>query len=218
MSVHKSMLTSTIYAKKCVVNLLVLSPLAMRRRSALLKDTLLFEPFHFILLNSCTLLCTGSSNTGLVSVVLDISAKVVVPPPETGREARSESGMVEVVVVSTSPEGDKVSKRPREVVARMSVDCLPKTKSDPNVDGEDVKVIPEYSVQEWSRDRSLRKDQNFKRMGIFGGDTNRSRELVVKLVNVLVQWTKVQSPVSPVVESVLKDKEEGDLRSHETDR
>lgn len=49
-------------------------------------------------------------------------------------------------------------------------------------------------------------------------DTNRSRELVVKLVNVLVQWTKMQSPVSPVVESVLKDKEEGDLRSHETDR
>lgn len=49
-------------------------------------------------------------------------------------------------------------------------------------------------------------------------DTNRSRELVVELVNVLVQWTKVQSPVSPVVESVLKDKKEGDLRSHETDR
>lgn len=73
------------------------------------------------------------------------------------------------MVVSTSPEGDKVSKRPREVVARMSVDCLPKTKSDPNVDGEDVKVIPEYSVQEWSGDRSLRKDQNFKRMGIFRG-------------------------------------------------
>lgn len=72
-------------------------------------------------------------------------------------------------MVSTSPEGDKVSERPREIVARMSVDCLPKTKSDPNVDGEDVKVIPEYSVQEWSRDRSLRKDQNFKRMGIFGG-------------------------------------------------
>lgn len=140
------------------------------------------------------------------------------------------------MVVGTGPEGEEVSERPREVVARMSVDCLPKTKSDPNVDGEDVKVIPEYSVQEWSRDRSLREDQNFKRMGIFGGlynikrrtqemkkmrvthDTNRSRELVVELVNVLVQRTIVQSPVSPVMESVLKDEEEGDLRSHETDR
>lgn len=144
--------------------------------------------------------------------------------------------MVEIVVVGTGPEGEEVSKRPREVVARMSVDCLPKTKSDPNVDGEDVKVIPEYSVQEWSRDRSLREDQNFKRMGIFGGlydikrrtqemkkmrvthDTNRSRELVVELVNVLVQRTIVQSPVSPVMESVFKDEEEGDLSSHETDR
>lgn len=140
------------------------------------------------------------------------------------------------MVVGTGPEGEEVSKRPREVVARMSVDCLPKTKSDPNVDGEDVKVIPEYSVQEWSRDRSLREDQNFKRMGIFGGlydikrrtqemkkmrvthDTNRSRELVVELVNVLVQRTIVQSPVSPVMESVFKDEEEGDLSSHETDR
>lgn len=139
-------------------------------------------------------------------------------------------------MVGTGPEGEEVSKRPREVVARMSVDCLPKTKSDPNVDGEDVKVIPEYSVQEWSRDRSLREDQNFKRMGIFGGlydikrrtqemkkmrvthDTNRSRELVVELVNVLVQRTIVQSPVSPVMESVFKDEEEGDLSSHETDR
>lgn len=140
------------------------------------------------------------------------------------------------MVVGTGPEGEEVSERPREVVARMSVDCLPETKSDPNVDGEDVKVIPEYSVQEWSRDRSLREDQNFKRMGIFGGlydikrrtqemkkmrvthDTNRSRELVVELVNVLVQRTIVQSPVSPVMESVFKDEEEGDLRSHETDR
>lgn len=140
------------------------------------------------------------------------------------------------MVVGTGPEGEEVSKRPREVVARMSVDCLPKTKSDPNVDGEDVKVIPEYSVQEWSRDRSLREDQNFKRMGIFGGlydikrrtqemkkmrvthDTNRSRELVVELVNVLVQRTIVQSPVSPVMESVFKDEEKGDLRSHKTDR
>lgn len=77
--------------------------------------------------------------------------------------------MVEVVVVGTGPEGDKVSKRPRKVVARMGVNCLPKTESDPNVDGEDVKVIPEYSVQERSRDRSLREDQNFKRMSILGG-------------------------------------------------
>lgn len=122
------------------------------------------------------------------------------------------------MVVGTGPEGEEVSERPREVVARMSVDCLPETKSDPNVDGEDVKVIPEYSVQEWSRDRSLREDQNFKRMGIFGGDTNRSRELVVELVNVLVQRTIVQSPVSPVMESVFKDEEKGDLRSHKTDR
>lgn len=77
--------------------------------------------------------------------------------------------MVEVVVVGTGPEGDKVSKRPRKVVARMGVNCLPKTESDPNVDGEDVKVIPEYSVQERSRDRSLREDQNLKRMSILGG-------------------------------------------------
>lgn len=41
---------------------------------------------------------------------------------------------------------------------------------------------------------------------------------MVELVNVLVQRTKVQSPVRPVMESVLKDKEEGDLRGHETDR
>lgn len=41
---------------------------------------------------------------------------------------------------------------------------------------------------------------------------------MVELVNVLVQRTIVQSPVRPVMESVLKDKEEGDLCSHETDR
>lgn len=184
----------TVYDLWRSSNLFILAPLAVRSRSALLKDTLLFELFQLTLLNTCALLGTGSSNTGLVSVVLDktrqdtlaylsslspvekkrityldVSAERVVPPPETGREARRESGMVEVVVVGTGPKGNKVSKRPREVVARVSVNRLPKTKSDPNVDGEDVKVIPEYSVQEWSRDRSLREDQNFKRMSILGG-------------------------------------------------
>lgn len=54
-----------------LTNLFILAPLAVRGRSALLKNTLLFELFQLAFLNTCALLCTGSSNTGLVSVVLD---------------------------------------------------------------------------------------------------------------------------------------------------
>ncbi len=41
---------------------------------------------------------------------------------------------------------------------------------------------------------------------------------MMQLVDILVQWTPVQSPMCPIMEHVLKDEEEGELSEHEGDR
>lgn len=41
--------------------------------------------------------------------------------------------VVEVVVISSGPEGNDLVERPREIVSGMSVDSLEQTQRDPNV-------------------------------------------------------------------------------------
>lgn len=46
--------------------------------------------------------------------------------------------MVEVVVVSSTPEWNEMAQRDREVVARVSINGLEKTQHNPNVAGKRV--------------------------------------------------------------------------------
>lgn len=74
----------------------------------------------------------------------------------------------------------------------MRIDSLEESESNPNVDGKDVQVAREVTVQEWASNRACAKDEDLCRMCVFRGKTERCRIFVVDLVNMLVQWSKMQ--------------------------
>jgi hypothetical protein len=75
--------------------------------------------------------------------------------------------VVVIVVIGSSPEWEDVSKRPREVVSRVSIDCLTESESDPEVNGEDVKILSEEAVKEGTGDGTLGEDEDFEWVGVF---------------------------------------------------
>ena len=64
-----------------------------------------------------------------------------VPPGERARVVADELLVVNIVVVSTGPEREEVVERPGELVAGVRVDGLEDTKNNPDVHGQDVKVL-----------------------------------------------------------------------------
>ena len=65
-----------------------------------------------------------------------------------------------------------------------------------------MKILSEKAVEERTRDSSLGENEDFERVGVLGGETDRGRKLVVKLVNVLVERSPVETSVGDVVEEV----------------
>lgn len=177
--------------------------LATTKFSELLSlDALLLDFLKLSLLYSRAVLRLGSRNASLVRVVLVIGTEAVIPPPEASGIAVDEGHVVEVVVVCASPEGDPVTETPWEIVSRVSVDGLEQAQGDPDIDCENVEIGSDHAVEEGSTDCAQTKNENFNRVSVFGGlgsqlgakrgiqethETEGSRELVVKLVNVLVQ-------------------------------
>ena len=109
-----------------------------------------------------------------------------------------------------------------------------------------MEVLSEEAVEEWSRDGSLSKNQDFKGVSVFSSESDRlmvssslsqqrwltalkatsqfgpahfkEKLTMVLFVNVFVERTPVKSSVSPVVESVLEHKEKGNLSEHKRKR
>ena len=72
------------------------------------------------------------------------------------------------MVIGSSPEWEDMSERPREVVSRVSIDCLTESESDPEVDGEDMEILSEKTVKEGARNGTLGEDKDFEWVGVFG--------------------------------------------------
>lgn len=102
-----------------------------------------------------------------VLVILVVGAHNVVAPTEGGGEIVHESHVVEIVVVSTSPEGKDVLKRPGKIVSAVSIDSLEETENDPDVHGEDMKVSGAKNVKDRASDRSGAEDKDFSWVGVF---------------------------------------------------
>ena len=78
----------------------------------------------------------------------------------------------------------------------MGVDSLEETESNPDVDGEDMQVTAEHSVEDRPEDGTGAQDEDLSRVSILGSKTEGSRVLVVNLVDVLVERSPVKSTVS----------------------
>ena len=142
---------------------------------------------------------------------LTLGSAELVPPSERGRVTVGESHVMKVVVVGAGPEGYPVPQAPREIVSGVSVDGLEQPENDPDVDGDDVEVGSEETVEERSTDGTGTEDEDLEGVSVFSSQTERCAVLVVHLVDVLVEGTVVECSVGKVVPGVLEDEEEGDL-------
>ena len=77
----------------------------------------------------------------------------------------------------------------------MGIDSLEETESNPDVDGEDMQVTAEHSVEDRPEDGTGTQDEDLSGVSILGSKTEGSRILVVDLVDVLVQRSPVKSLV-----------------------
>lgn len=109
-------------------------------------------------------------------------------------------------------------ERPGEFIAGVRVDGLEKTQHDPDVHGEDVKILGDGAPQDGATDRAETEDHDFDWRGVFCCKTKRCGVLVVNLVDVLVQRAPMHGAVSPVVPGVFKNEEDGNLVGHCEDR
>jgi len=131
-----------------------------------------------------------------VVVILVVSPHDVVAPTEGSGEIVHESHVMEIVVISTGPEGKDVLERPREIVSAVSIDGLEETEDDPDVHGEDVEVASAKDVEDRTSDRPSTEDEDFSWVGVLGGKAEGSRILVMNFVDVLVHGTPVEKLMS----------------------
>lgn len=125
-----------------------------------------------------------SSSLGCLRTAL--SVQDVVPPSERAGVVADELLVVDVVMISTSPEGKEVVQAPGELVARVGVDGLEETKDDPNVHGKDVEVLGNGAPEDGDTDGAETQTHDLDRGSVFSGETEGSRVLVVDLVDGLV--------------------------------
>jgi len=78
---------------------------------------------------------------------------------------------MEVMMVSTRPEGKDMLEGPGEVVAGVGIDSLEKTEGDPDVHGENVQVLGKVTVQQRSCNCSSAENHHFSGMSVFGCKT-----------------------------------------------
>ena len=123
--------------------------------------------------------------------------------------------MVNVVVLSSSPEGQEVVQAPGELVAAVGVDGLEQTDDNPGVHGQNVKVLCDGAEDNGNSDSAKAQNHDFDGRRVFSRETKGGGVLVVDLVDVLVEeGACVHGAVSPVVPRVFQDEEDCDLIGH----
>lgn len=126
--------------------------------------------------------------------------------------------MVNIVMLSASPDGEEVVQGPWEVVSGVRIDGLEETEDDPEVHGDDVQVARDGAPRDGAEDGAGAENHDFDWRGVFGGEPEGRRVLVVDLVDAAVERAPVHGTMGPVVPGVLDDEEDGDVEHHLPER
>jgi len=117
-------------------------------------------------------------------------------------------------MLSARPKWNDVLERPGKVISGMGIDGLEKTEGDPNVDGDYMQVWLEPAVEKRPENSSRSEDHDFERMCVFRSETEGRGIFVMELVNMFVEQGCVEELMGEIVEHVLEEKEECELRDH----
>lgn len=165
------------------------------------------------LLNLLDFLCHLALTSLLRGLWSRLGIHHIIPPSETARVVADEALMMNVVVLSSSPEGNEVVQAPWEIVATVSIDSLEETCGDPEVHSKDVEIAGEQAPENWHKNSSSTKNHGFNRGGIFGSESERRGILVMDLVDVLVEEAVVEDAVHPVMPCILQHEKDCDLEA-----
>ena len=141
-----------------------------------------------------------------------LGAKHVVPVTERRGIVTHKVLVVVVMVVSTGPNREKVSKRPGEIVTRVRINGLEESHNNPADNGNQVHLTKDVSVKQRATNGTHASHGNLNRVCVLSCQTKGSSVLVMLLVNVLVQRTVMKGSVEPVVPSILHEEKRRDLQ------
>lgn len=119
-----------------------------------------------------------------------------------------------IVVVGSSPEGENVVQRPRELVTRVGIHRLEQSKTDPECDGEQVQVTREVAPDHGNSNSTHAQKRNLDWVSVFCGHSKWSSIAVMLFMDVLVESAVVQASVEPVMPRVLQDEEKGQVEEN----
>jgi len=137
-----------------------------------------------------------------------------IPPSERAGVISKEFFVVDIVVISTGPEGDEVMQAPGELVPGMSIDGLEEAADNPQIHCHNVEIFGEAAEDDRNTDSTEGEDHGLDRRSVFSSKTEGCTVLMVQLVNHLVQSRCVEQPVKPIMPCVFEDKEQSDLPCH----
>ena len=144
-----------------------------------------------------------------------LSVEHVIPPPEAASIVANELLVVQIVVFSTSPEGEEVMQAPGELVARVGINSLEQARDNPQIHGKDVQVTGDGAPEDRAGDGTQAKHHDLNRASVFGGESKGGAVGVVDLVNISVQEGGfMHEAMRPVVPGILQHEEDGDLVGH----
>lgn len=94
--------------------------------------------------------------------------------------------MMDIVVLGSRPKGEEVMQTPREFVAAMRINGLEESEDDPQIHCQNVQIFGDSAVEDRRTNSAETENHNLDWRGIFSSHAERSRVLVVDLMNVLV--------------------------------
>lgn len=84
----------------------------------------------------------------------------------------------------------------KRTISAVGVNSLEQPQNNPNVDGHDVEVTSESTVQNGAGEGTSSENEDLSRMGIFGSKAKGCGVLVVEFVDMLIEDTSMERLVS----------------------
>lgn len=122
--------------------------------------------------------------------------------------------MMHIVMFSPRPERQEMVQGPRKLIAAVRINSLGQPAHNPEIHGQDVKVLREAGPENRNHDCTGTENHRFDRRRVFSGETKGCGVLVVDLVDILVERTPVHRAVHPIMPSILQHKKDSNLNRH----
>ena len=97
-----------------------------------------------------------------------LSVHDIIPPSEAARIVANETLVVDVMMLSTSPEREEVVQAPWELVTAVSIDSLEETEDNPEIHCQDVELTSTQNPNNGDANSAKPEDHDFNGRCVLG--------------------------------------------------